>query len=179
MSKRICIFCGANSGSSSAIINATKTLCDLLIKSECDLVYGGSHSGLMGIIADEFLNGGRKVIGVRPEKLITDEASHHGLTELIVTNSMQDRKAKLVELSDAFIALPGGTGTLDEIIETFTLHKIGFINKPSGILNTDNFYQGLEVLLSNMVNHGFLQPGAKEMLVIADTPEGLVKGLEI
>lgn len=177
--KTICIFCGANPGSSPAIIEAAKELCDLLIQHQCDLVYGGSATGLMGIIADRFLDGGRKVIGIRPEKLIADEASHQGLTDLIVTDNMSDRKAKMIEMSDVFIALPGGTGTLNEIIETFTLHKIGFINKPSGILNTDNFYRGLDVLLDNMVRHGFLQAEAKEMMVIEDVPRSLLKGLGI
>ena len=118
MNKTVCIFCGANSGSTPLIIEAAKELCDLLIQNKCDLVYGGSATGLMGIIADQFLNGGRKVIGIRPEKLITDEASHQGLTDLIVTDTMQVRKSKMIELSDVFIALPGGTGTLDAVSYT-------------------------------------------------------------
>jgi len=179
MSKRVGIFCGAKSGTDNHIIDQSKVLCDLLIQNGYDLVYGGANIGLMGIIADRFLQGGREVIGIRPRGLIEDEGSHDGITEMIVVDSMHERKAKIIELSDVFIALPGGVGTLDEIIETFTLFKIGFIDKPSGLLNTLNYYDGLKLLLDTMVNRGFLDSEARQNLAIADSPEALLAQLGI
>lgn len=174
MKQRVCIFCGANTGTSQEIVNQAKELCKLLIDRDFDLVYGGGKTGLMGIIANEFLNRGKEVIGVRPKKLIKDEDAYEGLTNLIVVDSMQERKSKMVDLSDVFIALPGGIGTLDEIIETFTLFKIGFIDKPSGVLNTANYYKGLEILLEEMTEKQFLTHQARAGLVIDPTPKDLL-----
>lgn len=179
MSRQVCIFCGAKQGVSNKILEDARQLCALLIAHDFDLVYGGGSIGLMGIIADHFLQKGRKVIGVRPKKLITDEDCHQGLSQLIVVETMQDRKAKMIELSDYFIALPGGIGTLDEIIETFTLFKIGFIQKPSGILNTSNFYGGLKSLFDQMTTSGFLSQEANHNLIFADTPSDLLHALKI
>jgi uncharacterized protein (TIGR00730 family) len=179
MNKRVCIFCGANTGNSSEIIQQALVLCDLLVEAGYDLVYGGGETGLMGLCANRFIASGRGVIGIRPKKLIADENSHSGLTELIVVETMSDRKNKMIELSDFFIALPGGTGTLDEIIETYTLHKIGFINKPSGVLNTDGYYDGLKVLLDKMDDIGFLKGAAKDLLIIADTPDALMSEMRL
>jgi len=179
MKRKICIFCGAREGNSKEIILQVEELCDLLIEQDFDLVYGGGRTGLMGIIANKFLLGGKDVIGVRPKKLIIDEDCHQALTDLIVVDSMQDRKSKLIELADMFIALPGGVGTLDEIIETFTLFKIGFTNKPSGILNTGNYFAGLKQLLNTMVTAGFLDQKDKEKLIFASTPMELLDKLNI
>ncbi|MEL7219710.1 MAG: TIGR00730 family Rossman fold protein [Bacteroidota bacterium] len=174
MDKKICIFCGAKTGQSAQIIHEVEALCDLLIEQKYDLVYGGGKSGLMGIVADKFLAAKRQVIGVRPEKLIIDEDAHDKLAELIVVKDMHERKAKMVDLSDVFVALPGGVGTLDEIVETFTLFKIGFIDKPSGILNVDGYYDGLITLLDRMVTNGFLDETAKNRLMIEAKPTTLV-----
>lgn len=179
MRKKVCIFCGANKGLSTTIIKQAEELCDLLIENDFDLVYGGGRTGLMGIVADKFLKENQRVIGVRPEKLIKDEDCHQGLTELIVVETMQDRKSKMIELGDFFIALPGGMGTLDEIIESFTLFKIGFIDKPSGILNSANYYDGLKILVNTMVDNGFLKKEAKEKLVFSSTPKELLCQLNI
>lgn len=176
---KVCIFCGANSGNDFKIANATLLLCDHLIQTDCDLVYGGGVTGLMGLIADRFISAGRKVIGVRPEKLIADEAVHNGLTEVIVVKSMQERKALMVELSDAFIALPGGIGTLDEIVETFTLFKIGFTDKPSGILNVNGYYDGLIKQLERMVSSSFLKQEQKKMLAFSSNPKVLLENMQI
>lgn len=173
MSLNVCIFCGANSGNSALIINQARELCQLLVSKEFNLVYGGGNKGLMGLVANEFLLAGREVIGVRPEKLIKDENVHDGLTELIVVEDMQQRKKKMVELSDVFIALPGGVGTLDEIIETYTLLKIGFINKPSGILNTANYYNGLMTLLDTMASSEFLTMKGRQELIFGSSPKDL------
>jgi len=179
MNKKVCIFCGANTGTSNQVINHAEELCDLLINLDFDLVYGGGKTGLMGIIADKFLQNDKEVIGVRPRKLIADEDAHQNLKTLIETKSMQERKSKMIELSDVFIALPGGVGTLDEIIETFTLLKIGFIDKPSGILNTENYYDGLKRLLNNMVDNQFLNHQNKSKLIFASNPIELLTQLNI
>lgn len=151
-----------------------KLLSKHLIQENFDLVYGGGITGLMGVVAEEFLKAGKEVIGVRPEKLIKDEAVKDNLSKLIVVKDMYDRKSKMVELSDLFIALPGGVGTLDEIIEVFTLLKIGFINKPCGIFDPDNYYNGLQVLLDRMVEDGFLSNEDMSLLKICDDPKELL-----
>ena len=179
MKKYVCIFCGASEGKSAEILNQSKLLCDLLITADYNLVYGGSKNGLMGIVANKFLDAGKEVIGVRPQRLIDSEDSHDGLTNLIVVDTMQERKSEMISKSDIFIALPGGVGTLDEIIETFTLFKIGFFSKPSGILNTSGYYNGLLLLLEKMADTGFLTEEAKSGLVVAETPEDLLTHLSI
>ena len=175
--KKVCIFCGARTGNSPEIIEKTKEIVAILASKNIDLVYGGGNSGLMGIIADEFLKHNREVIGVRPDILLAEEISHQGITEMISTKDMFERKKKMVELSDFFIALPGGVGTLDEIIEVFTLNKIKSVNKKCGIYNIDNFYKGLEDLLTNMVDIGYLNDKDKKELYIEDNPEDLLIAL--
>jgi len=177
MNKKVCIYCGANTGNSEEIVAQTIQLCDLLIAQDFDLVYGGGETGLMGIIAQQFLSQGRKVIGIRPQKLITDESAQSGLTELIVVKDMHERKGKMIALADVCIALPGGVGTLDEIIDVYTQVKIGFLDKFCGILNVNNYYKGLEVLLANMVEKGFLKTDAKDLLCIANSPEALMAAI--
>lgn len=171
----ICIFCGANTGNSPAIIEAVEALMDLLIAQEANLVYGGGKSGLMGLIADQFLAAGQPVIGVRPEKLIQDEDAHTGITQMFVVKDMFERKAKMMELADVFIALPGGAGTLDEIIEVYTQVKIGFADKLCTVLNTNNFYEGLQILFDKMVETGYLKANDQSILYFHDTPDTLAK----
>ena len=170
----ICIFCGANTGNSPAIIKQVEFLMDLLIAQNARLVYGGGKSGLMGLIADRFLSAGAEVIGVRPTKLIEDEDAHEDITEMIVVKDLFERKAKMMELAKVFIALPGGAGTLDEIIEVYTHVKIGFAEKLCMILDVDGFYQGLETLLEKMVNTGYLKEADRQLLRISDSPNELV-----
>lgn len=179
MNKKVCIFCGANSGKSNHILNQTILLCDILIRSGYSLVYGGGGKGLMGKIANRFIQKGSPVIGVRPKRLIENEETHTNITELIEVNTMQERKSKMIELSDLFIALPGGIGTLDEIIETFTLNKIGFTDKQSGILNTGGFYNDLLNQLEKMTAYGFLTENEKYLLKVANNPKALVDSLNI
>ena len=177
MSKKVAIFCGANTRNSAHIIEQTKVLCKLLIDHDFDLVYGGGISGLMGIIANEFLAAGRQGIGIRPRKLIADEAAHFAISELIVVEDMFERKAQMLAISDAFIALPGGVGTLDEIIEVYTHVKIGFMDKFCGALNTDNYYIGLDILLDRMIDTGFMRADDKPTLCLAANPEELVTAM--
>lgn len=179
MKKRVCIFCGAKEGNSPEIKAQALQLCNLLIDAGYDLVYGGGKFGLMGLVADQFLDRDREVIGIRPDFLIQDEDENTDLTQIIVVDSMQERKMKMVELSDIFIALPGGVGTLDEIVETFTLSKIGFINKKSGVLSTNGYYDRLFDMLGTMVDYGFLTEEAKEGLFVGDRPEVLLRNMGV
>lgn len=178
MAGKICIFCGANPGNDPDVLTATKQFVDLLTEQGYDLVYGGGQTGLMGMIADQFLQADRQVIGVRPEKLIADEAAHTSLTELIVVPNMFARKAAMLEMSDAFIALAGGIGTLDEIIEVYTQTKIGFMDKFCGVLNTNGYYDHLAQLLDHMVEREFLTAAGRKQLTIASTPQALLKAMQ-
>jgi len=175
--KTICIFCGANSGNSESIIRETKSLTQALIKMDFDLVYGGGKSGLMGLIANQFLASNKKVIGIRPSKLIEDEDAHTNLTELIVVKDMFERKAEMMNRADFFIALPGGVGTLDEIMDVYTNVKIGFSDKFCALLNIEGFYQGLTDQLATMVEKSFLKPPDRDLLASGGTEE-LVKSIQ-
>ena len=177
MSKKVCIFCGARTGNSPEIIEKTKELVALLAAQDYDLVYGGGSSGLMGLIADEFLAHGREVIGVRPVILLSEEITHQGVTQMIETEDMFIRKQKMVELSDAFIALPGGVGTLDEIVEVFTLNKVKHIQKPCGVFNINGFYDKLIDLLNVFVENEYMDKESMDELIVEDTAAGLVNSI--
>ena len=170
---KICIFCGANRGNDPRIIEAVEELMDLLLAQGSTLIYGGGKTGLMGLIADRFIVAGQPVIGVRPKKLIEDEAAHLGIDEMMVVESMFERKAKMMELADVFIALPGGVGTLDEIIEVYTQVKIGFTDKLCTILDVDGYYEGLDILLRQMITKGFLKEADRPLLHFHQKPDTL------
>lgn len=173
----VCIYCGAHSGNSESIVTQARELAALLANRGYDLVYGGGNSGLMGIVANEFLQAERKVVGIRPQKLIKDEFAHPGIDELIVVLDMHERKQKMIEMADIHIALPGGAGTLDELIEVYTQTKIGFVEKTCAILNTDHYYDELLQFLDKMVRFAFLKPEHRELLVVAASPPELVDRL--
>lgn len=178
-SRTVCIFCGAHTGNSQQIVDQAREMSMLLAVQGYDLVYGGGNSGLMGIIANAFLEAERKVIGIRPEKLIKDEFAHPGIHELIVVKDMHERKLKMIEAADIFIALPGGAGTLDELIEVFTQTKIGFVQKTCAILNTNGFYNDLLRQLDKMVDFAFLRAEDLALLIVEDTPEALMERLRV
>lgn len=178
MSKKVCIFCGARTGNSEEIVAKTKDLVKLLADQDYDLVYGGGNGGLMGLIADEFLKHGREVIGIRPSILLSEENSHDGLTEMISTEDMFERKKNMVEVSDSFIALPGGVGTLDEILDVMTLNKIDAINKPMALYDINGFYTKLTELLDTFVEYGYLDEEAKGLLIMESEGGKLVEALE-
>ncbi|PHN03191.1 LOG family protein [Flavilitoribacter nigricans] len=173
----VCIYCGAHSGNSEAIVTQARELAALLANRGFDLVYGGGNSGLMGIVANEFLQADRKVVGIRPQKLIRDEFAHPGITELIVVQDMHERKLKMIDAADIHIALPGGAGTLDELIEVFTQTKIGFVRKTCAILNTDHYYDELLAFFDKMVRFAFLRPEDRNLLVVENSPADLVSRL--
>ena len=141
------------------------------------MVYGGGNAGLMGILADEMLKGGGEVTGVIPQGLAHREIAHEGVRDLLVVGSMHERKLLMSELADGFIALPGGTGTLEELLEAFTWTKLGIHAKPCGVLNAGGFYDLLGELLNNLVRHGFLKEEHRRLLVIERDPETLLEKL--
>ncbi len=149
----ITVYLGANQASSDRFISATKELGEFIGKRGDTLVYGGSKMGMMGILADSVLASGGKVIGVEPRAFVENELQHDAITELIVTEDMQERKAKMIELGDAFIALPGGTGTLDEISEIMSLVSLNVIDSPCILCNIDGYFNGLKALLETMISY--------------------------
>jgi len=155
--KRICVFCGSSDGARPIYKKNCNTLAEAMVNRNIDLVYGGASIGLMGAIADAVLAHGGKVIGVIPEHLQNYEISHAGLTELLVVPDMHQRKAKMAELSDGFIALPGGIGTLEELIEIATWQQLCLHQKPTGLLNIDHYYDSLIDFLSHSVQEQFLK----------------------
>lgn len=168
--KNICVFLGANPGKSEIYAEAARSLGQELARRDITTVYGGSNMGLMGILAESALAAGGKVIGVIPNSLVQKEISHHGLTELHVVDTMHERKSMMAEISDGFIALPGGIGTMDEFFEIFTWGQLGFHQKPCGLLNIGGYYSKLMTFLDQVVDEGFLKKAHKEMVVLASTP---------
>lgn len=146
-----------------------------MAKRGIGLVFGGGKVGLMGVVADAALAHGGEVIGVIPEKLMAREVGHTGLTKLHVVSTMHERKALMADLSDGFIALPGGIGTIEEIIEVYTWHQIGYHNKPCGFLNTNGYYDRLIAFIDHMVTEGFLPARQRDELVIGQDAEELLE----
>jgi len=173
--KRVCVFCGSNPGNSPAFAEAAKNLGRTLAERDITVVYGGSSVGLMGRVADAALEAGGEVIGVIPEKLRAKEIFHSGLSELHVVDSMHERKALMAELSNAFIALPGGIGTFEEFFEVLTWNQIGYHEKPCGLLNINGYYAKLASFLDDVVNQGFLVQDHRNMVLTGITPGELLK----
>jgi uncharacterized protein (TIGR00730 family) len=175
--KSICVYCGANPGTLPIYRESAMRLGQLLAKARVQIVYGGGNVGLMGIIADAALAEGGHVLGVIPESLEKLEVAHRGLTELRIGRSMHERKLMMAEHSQAFIALPGGIGTAEEIFEMFTWSQLGIHLKPCGILNVGGFYDGFIQRIQRMVTDGFLRAEQAEQLIIDDDIERLLKRL--
>jgi uncharacterized protein (TIGR00730 family) len=165
--KRICVYCGSNAGVRPVYANAARELGTGLAERGIGLVYGGGNVGLMGILSDAVLAGGGQVIGVIPEELRMRELAHNGVTELRVVKTMHERKATMEELSDAFIALPGGFGTLEEFSEIATWALLGIHAKACGLLNIDGFYDGLLTFLDHAVAEGFIHRQQRSVIVSA------------
>lgn len=170
----ICVFCGSASGVDPVYAEAAKALGIKLAKEGHTLVYGGGNVGLMGIVADAALENGGKAIGVIPDFLMRREVAHLGLTTLEVVDTMHLRKQRMAELSHAFVAMPGGWGTLEELAEILTWRQLGLITQPIGILNVNDFFSPLLAQMRKMVEEGFLKLGNFELLVIEKSPEELV-----
>jgi uncharacterized protein (TIGR00730 family) len=176
--KRICIFCGSSTGTRPEYAETARTMGRALVRRGIGLVYGGGCIGLMGIVADEVMGGGGEVVGVIPEALVTRELAHGDITQLIVVHSMHERKAKMAELSDAFIALPGGYGTFEEFCEILTWAQLGLHRKPCGILNVNDYYEPLLRLFDNAVAEGFLRPANRRLVIEETDPSRLLEMLE-
>jgi uncharacterized protein (TIGR00730 family) len=166
MIKRVTIFCGSSTGNDHAFLDDCIHLAGFLHKKKIGMVYGGGNIGLMGVLADELLRLGGEVTGVIPKKLADIELAHHGLTRLHIVKTMHERKALMANLSDAFMVLPGGIGTMDEFFEIFTWLQLGYHNKPIGISNINGFYDVLLGLLDNMVQKQFIHEPYFDRLVI-------------
>jgi uncharacterized protein (TIGR00730 family) len=177
--KRICVYCGSCFGALpqySALAEAFGSAC---ARRGLTIVYGGGNVGLMGAVADAALVTGGQVIGVMPRSMIAEERSHRGLTELITVETMHERKYRMTQLADAFVALPGGIGTLEEVIEMFTWLQLGLHLKPVGLLNTEGFYDLLLQFLAHMRDQRFLTPEHHAMLVVASNAESLLDKLTV
>ena len=174
---RLCGFCGSSVGSNPAYAEAAVTLGSLLARRGIGLVYGGGNVGLMGVIADAALAAGGEVIGVIPKALADREVAHHGVTELRVVDSMHTRKAMMADLSDAFIAMPGGVGTFEEFFEAITWTQLGLHRKACGLLNVAGFYTPLAAFIDQAVSDGFIKPVHRAAIVVDDNPERLLDTL--
>ena len=171
---RICVYCGSSPGNDPAHRAAALALGGFLAREGITVVYGGGNVGLMGAVADGALAEGGQVIGVIPQSLLEKELGHRGVTELHVTSSMHERKQMMVDLSDGFIALPGGFGTLDELFETLTWLQLGFHHKPVGLLNVGGFFDGLTSFISHMSTTGFLKPEHASCVLVEPEAEKLL-----
>ena len=176
--QRICVFCGSNSGNNPAYRAAAIELGRLLAGHDIEIVYGAGNVGLMGILADAALAAGGKVIGVIPESLMAKEVGHLGLTELRIVKSMHERKALMSDVSDAFIAMPGGFGTFEEFCEVVTWSQLGIQSKPCGLLNVEGYFDALLAFLRHSRRSGFIDADQQSMLSIAAQPEALLDTLQ-
>jgi uncharacterized protein (TIGR00730 family) len=178
MLRRICVFCGSNSGVRPVYKEVAENLGRLLAERGIGLVYGGADVGLMGAVANAALAARGEVIGVIPQMLVDKEIAHRGLTTLEVVGSMQDRKQRMAELSDGFISLPGALGTLDELFEMATWAQLGLHPKPNGLLNIAGYYDSLLTFLDHATNERFLRPQHRELILSAPDAERLLGRME-
>ena len=176
--RRVCVYAGSNPGSDPAYADAARALATVMAERGIGLVYGGGKVGLMGVLADTILQAGGEAIGVMPQALIDREIGHPGLTELKVVDSMHERKARMAELADGFIAVPGGIGTLEELIEVYTWSQLGIHENGCGVLNTSGYYDALAAFLDHAVDEAFLRPQHRATLVVDEDPRALLDALE-
>lgn len=174
----IAVFCGSSEGNDLKIIEDAKVLGETLASKHITLVYGAAKIGVMGTVASAVLDNKGKVIGVIPEFLKLKEVVHQGLHTLITTETMQERKLKMHELADGFIALPGGFGTFEELFEIITWAQLGLHQKPIGLLNSNGYYDALITMIETMVAKGFLSIDNMELLLVANTVEGLINKMQ-
>jgi len=172
--RSICVYCGSNAGSKPAYTERAMAVGDRIAREGLQLVYGGGNVGLMGIVADAVLQGGGEVVGVIPEQLVNWEVAHKGVTRLEVVGSMHERKMRMFDLSDGFVALPGGFGTLDEMFEMLTWRQLGIGNKPCAFLDVDGFYGPLIGMIDRMVEERFLHPAQRADLWHGDDVDAML-----
>ncbi|WP_197321369.1 TIGR00730 family Rossman fold protein [Saccharomonospora sp. NB11] len=172
--QRICVFCGSSSGKDPRYAAAAAEVGTLLAERGIGVVYGGGQVGLMGVVADAALQAGGEVVGVIPKHLMRAEIAHHGLTKLHVVADMHERKATMARLSDAFVALPGGAGTMEELFEVWTWAQLGLHAKPLGLLDVLGYYSKMAEFLDHMVVEGFLGESSRDLITVSDDPEKLL-----
>ena len=172
--KSIAVFCGSSAGANPIYAEVTKQLGEVLVAQDITLVYGAGNVGLMGVIADAVLDKGGKVIGTIPKFLEDKEVAHYGITELIVTDTMHQRKEKMAEVAEGILVLPGGIGTLDEFFEIFTWQQLGLHSKPIGVLNINGYYNYLLKHIDHMVQEEFLKPYHRDRILVAEEPTDLI-----
>jgi len=178
MMKSVCVFCGSRTGKGSAFEQAAQVTGELIARRGWKLVYGGGSVGLMGVVANAALGEGGEVVGVIPEFLATRELLHTGVTELKVVRSMHERKSQMGELSEGFLALPGGYGTLEELFEVITWSQLGLHRKPIGLLNTADFFSPLLEFLDRGIGEGFIRERERSHLIVDTDPGRLLDALE-
>lgn len=171
--RRVCVYCGSSPGRDPAYRDAAQKLGRALVRRNLELVYGGAEVGLMGELANTVLQGGGTAIGIIPESFAR-RVSHKGLTQLHIVATMHERKSMMMDFSDAFIALPGGFGTLEELAELLTWAQLGFHKKPCGLLNISGYFDALLSFLDHAVAEGFMKPEHREMLLVSKTPDALL-----
>ncbi len=174
---KLAVFCGSRSGSDPVFVAEARRLGEFMAHQGVDLVFGGGHVGLMGTVADAVLSAGGRAYGVIPEHLRDRELAHQALTELHVVRTMHERKARMAELADGFVALPGGIGTLEEIFEAWTWAQLGYHRKPCALYNVKGFYDPLLAMVSSMQAQDFLKQEYIDMLVVEDRPQALLQRL--
>ena len=176
--KRLAVYCGSAPGSDPIFAEATRATASAMVERGVDLVYGGGRLGLMGLVADSVLELGGKVYGVIPSALVDLEVAHTGVTELFHVASMHERKAKMTDLADAFIALPGGIGTLDELFEAWSWNALGYHAKPFCLLNVGGFWDNLVELMDHVMESGFMSPARRSQLLVAETIDDAIDKLD-
>jgi uncharacterized protein (TIGR00730 family) len=175
--RSVCVFCGSNAGKEPVYARAADALGRTLARRGIGLVYGGGRVGLMGVIADAALAGGGQVIGVIPKALKAQEVAHDGLTALHVVPDMHTRKAKMAELADGFIAMPGGYGTLEELFEVVTWAQLGLHSRPIALLNAAGYFDGLLGCIDSAVGEGFIRPEHRRLLLVGTEPDALLDAM--
>ncbi|MBI3547595.1 MAG: TIGR00730 family Rossman fold protein [Elusimicrobia bacterium] len=175
--KRLCVFCGANPGGDATYRETARRVGTLLAERKIGVVFGGGKVGLMGAVADAALEAGGEVIGVIPQDLVDKELAHRKVPDLRIVRSMHERKALMEKLSDGFIALPGGFGTMDEFCEIVTWAQLGFHDKPCGMLNLGGYYDRFLAFLDHAVGQGFIAPDNRALILEAPTPESMLETL--
>lgn len=177
MMKSVCVYCGSASGARPVYAEAAKAFGRALVEANMSLVYGGGRVGLMGLIADEVLACGGRAVGVIPELLLSKEVGHTDLTELHVVPDMHERKKKMADLSDAFVAMPGGVGTFEELFEVYTWAQLGYHQKPVALLDVDGYFDPLLSMLRHTVEEGFMREAYLGMLLVAQQPAEMIAKL--
>jgi uncharacterized protein (TIGR00730 family) len=175
--RNVCVFCGSRNGDDPAFARAGAVLGRSLATRGMSLVYGGARVGVMGVLADAALGAGGRVIGVIPKGLVSKEIAHDGLSEMFLTDTMHERKDRMLGLADAFVAMPGGFGTYDELFEVLTLAQVGFHDKPIGLLDTNGFFAPLVALMRHTIAHAFAAPEHERLVVLHEDPERLLDAI--